>query len=80
MKLTPDEQEAARYGPENVDDEITGTTRWGVIHAVTFKRDGKLWQFITEDPATEYQDWVDADIEAYPAEPHPVIRYGKADQ
>lgn len=80
MKLTPDEQETARYGPENVDVEITGTTRWGVTHAVTFMRDGKLWQFITEDPATEMQDWVDCDLEAHPAEPYTVTRYRKVDQ
>ncbi len=78
MILTPAEQELARYGAENVQDEIIDTTRWGVIHAITFERDGELWQFTTEDPATEMQDWVECDITAYRVVPVREIRYRKA--
>lgn len=45
------------YDNDNVvKDEITGTTRWSVIHDLIFEHEGKYWSTRYSVGATEMQD------------------------
>lgn len=78
LTLTPEEQDEIRYG-NPLQVEQVDHTRWGVVYLITFERDGQIWQYRTEDPATEYQDFEEEDVEAYPAEAYQVTRYRKVE-
>lgn len=46
------------------EDNIVGTSRWGLLHKAVWEYEGRYWQVRYEEPATEYQEW-DNEFEVY---------------